>query len=202
MLFSLLERAGNHALTLDPEALHRLAELDGRSIVLNVSQTEISLVLRPDSQGVRLGLNTGEDADVTLTATPSAFLRIASQGLDDTAYSPGELEITGDALLAQRFARILGDLDIDWEELLAERTGDVPARVIGRGISDVLAWAQDTRKTLKQNLKEYIVEETRAVPSRQEVERLLDGVDSLRADAERLELRVQRFQQRAVGPSQ
>jgi ubiquinone biosynthesis protein UbiJ len=123
------------------------------------------------------------------------FARIAAQGLDDVVYTPGELEIQGDALLAQRFARILGGLDIDWEELLAQQTGDIPAHFISRQVGAALSWAQETRQVMKQNMAEYLVEEARIVASSREVDKFLGDVDSLHADVNRLEARLAKIRQ-------
>jgi ubiquinone biosynthesis protein UbiJ len=195
MLLSLLENAGNRVFEIDPDSLERVAELEGRTIALEVRHLGKRFVLRPGRHGISLESGTRVTADVTLIAAPSVFARIAAQGLDDVVYTPGELEIQGDALLAQRFARILGDLDIDWEELLAQQTGDIPARFISRQVGAALSWAQETRQVMKQNMAEYLVEEARIVASSREVDKFLGDVDNLRADINRLEARLVKIRQ-------
>jgi ubiquinone biosynthesis protein UbiJ len=197
MLLSMLERAGNRALAVDPESRDRLAALDGRSIALNVRQIEKTFLLYPGPDGVRVAFGKQDAADVTLSASPSVFARIAAQGLDDGSYTPGELEIQGDALLAQKFAGIMGDLSIDWEELLAQQTGDIPARFISRQFSRMLGWAAETHGVMKQNLSEYLIEEARIAAAPRDVDGFLDDVDELRAGVDRLAARVTNLRQAA-----
>lgn len=197
MLLSLLEQAVNRVLEVDPESLERLAELDGRRIALVVHQIEKTLVLCPGADGIRVEPGPGQDADVTLIASPPVIARIAAQGLKDVSYTPGELEIQGDALLAQKFAHILGGLNIDWEELLSQQTGDIPARFISRQVAQALAWTQETHAVMKQNLSEYLLEEARIIASHEDVDEFLGEVDNLRADVDRLAARLARFRERA-----
>jgi ubiquinone biosynthesis protein UbiJ len=52
----------------------------------------------------------------------------------------------------------------------------------------------DAADTLEQNLTEYLLEESRLLPKRAQVEKFLAAVDTLRADSDRLVQRVQRLQ--------
>ena len=61
---------------------------------------------------------------------------------------------------------------------------------ITRGIGD---WARDTRSTMGSNIREYLQEESRDLPSRYEVERFTQQVDSLRDGVARLEARLNRL---------
>jgi len=56
----------------------------------------------------------------------------------------------------------------------------------------------------EQNLREYLQEEARLLPTRYEAKEFLDAVDALRDDVERLAARVERLRSRAgeVGEAQ
>jgi len=54
-------------------------------------------------------------------------------------------------------------------------------------------WARDARRTLGSNIREYLQEESREVPSRYELERFVKQVGSLRDDVARLEARLKRM---------
>jgi ubiquinone biosynthesis protein UbiJ len=197
MILTLLEQTVNNALLSDPATLDRLTELEGRTIAFQILHLDRTLVLRPGPKGIRIEDGENRDTDVTLIAAPSVFARVATLGLDEATYSPGELEIQGDAILAQRFSAILSKLDIDWEELLAQRTGDIPARFFTRRFGQAASWSRETMQTIKLNISEYLVEEARIAAPRPEVEKFLGDVDDLRADADRLEHKFRRLQQKA-----
>ena len=54
-------------------------------------------------------------------------------------------------------------------------------------------WLQHARLTLEMDLSEYLQEELRLVPTRIEIENLLEDITRLGMDAERLEARLQRL---------
>ena len=114
--------------------------------------------------------------------------------MDNADLEAGELEIEGDAITGQRFAALLNELNIDWEELLSQRIGDVPAHILASGVSKLMAWSKDTHATMKQNMAEYLVEEARLAASRVAVDTYLDQVDELRNDVARLSARVAQLQ--------
>jgi len=54
-------------------------------------------------------------------------------------------------------------------------------------------WARDASTTIGSNIREYLQEESRDVPSRYEVERFASSVNALRDDVARLEARIDRL---------
>ena len=122
-------------------------------------------------------------------------------GLARTGLSavPGEVltrssvKISSDMELGKQFFDVLTSIEVDWEEQLSRYVGDIPAHQIGNIFQELLGWTRRTRTSVKQNLSEYLQEETRIIPTRLEVERFLDDVDAFRSDVDRLEAKVDRL---------
>jgi ubiquinone biosynthesis protein UbiJ len=95
--------------------------------------------------------------------------------------------------LGQKMQRILAGLDLDWEEPLARAFGDPLGHELARAARAAFAWQRAALNTAGLNTAEYLKEELRLLPARYEVEAFLDGVDSLRADLDRLEARIRRL---------
>jgi ubiquinone biosynthesis protein UbiJ len=192
----LLEVGVNRLLRLDPEAAARLAALEGQVVRLEFSDLGAALDVTPSAAGLQLAPAAGAPAAVTLRGTLLGFARLGlSRG---EAIVPGTLEVRGDLELGRRFERALQGLEIDWEELLAARTGDVFAHQALRALRGLGRWARAAAGSLERDLGEYLQEEARLLPTRPEVEAFLAAVDELRADADRLERRVQRLLQGAA----
>lgn len=202
-MLSLLQAVINRLLALDPDTGARLAELDSRVIRLRLrlgdDQEEVALeldVLPTAAGGVRLRVPPGaSQADVTISGNPAVFGRALFGEVHPSASA--SLELRGDVELGKRFEQILKRLDIDWEELAAHAFGDVVARQLGNAARGLRTQAAATAHTLERDLAEYLQEEARLTAPRSRVEAFLRAVDRLRADADRLEKRVERLQEAA-----
>jgi ubiquinone biosynthesis protein UbiJ len=93
----------------------------------------------------------------------------------------------------------LQGLDIDWEEQLAKLAGDTLAHRIGHQARATGRWASRSGEVLTRDLREYLIEEGRLVPSAAEMKGFLDGVDTLRDDVDRLEARIARLHRHTSG---
>ena len=114
--------------------------------------------------------------------------------MDDAELESGELEINGDPIVGQRFARILSQLDIDWEGLLAQRLGETPAVLISGGFGKAKEIAKESKGLFSKHLSNLLTNEMGLVAAKSDIELFLDDVDTLRADADRLQARIQRIQ--------
>ena len=194
LITTTIEEFGNRLLRLDPETLARLGELHGKVIRIEFVGPAKTLYILPSEAGLRLLAAHDAAPDVTLRGEPAVFARLALGGATTRA---GELQISGDLELGQRFQQVLRALDIDWEEHLSRRVGDVLAHQLGRAARGARAWQAQAARTLGMDVSEYLQEESRILPTRGEVEAFLDAVDGLRAGADRLEQRVARLRARA-----
>jgi len=196
-LAALLESALNGYIGLDPEAKERLAPLHGRIVELQVVGLGVRLFLVPGPGGIQVFRDSETPPDCTLKGSPLALAGMASERARADQLFSGSVEITGDTDLGHELGKLIGGLDVDWEEQLSRVTGDVLAHQVGNLVRGSLRWwgmAADT--LLRQDLPEYLQEEVRLVPSRHETEYFLSEVDRLRDDAERLEQRLRRLRSR------
>lgn len=194
VLARLIEGAANRALRLDPDASRRFGELEGKVLLIEVATegAPLRLYVLPGAHGLRLLSEYERPPDVTISGTVTVFLNQFARG---PAVAEA-LTIRGDIELGQRVQRILSRLDPDWEEGLAALIGDVAAHQAGRFARGVRGWARQALAALGADTAEYLQEEAYVAAKRERVERFLRDVDQLRADADRLERRVQRLEAR------
>lgn len=190
-----LEITLNRYLSLDPETQSRLAGMTGKLIAVELRGMGITLYMAPHSGGIQLLREYDGSADAVISGTPVALARVGI-GEERGLLFAGEVEIRGDVTLGQRFESVLRELDIDWEEQLSRLVGDAAAHQIGNLVRDALQWGAKSMDTLGSDLTEYLQEESRQLPQRDEVNKFLAAVDVLRNDVERLEARVKRLQAR------
>lgn len=199
MIIEVLETAGNRLLRFDPETAQKLARLDGSVFKLEVQVLNRVLYFMPGEDGLQIRERWGGDVDITLTGSPIGFMQyfLRQNNADNRAFVDRKLIIEGDVELARDFQRIMGDVDIDFEELLSHYVGDVAAHQVGRGLRKFREWARDVSGSLRLDAREYLEEELRVLAPEWRVTAFVDRADVLRADVERLEKRVQRLLARA-----
>jgi ubiquinone biosynthesis protein UbiJ len=102
----------------------------------------------------------------------------------------------GDAEVAQAFRDLLVALRPDVEEELSRYLGDAMAHTLARGARSTLDFAARSFDTLRRNVAEYLTEESRDVPTRDEVDAYIAEVDRLRSATDRLAARIALVEQR------
>jgi ubiquinone biosynthesis protein UbiJ len=188
-----LEAAVNRYIALDPEGAARLGELQGRVILIELAGFGTRLYVIPGRAELQLYGDYAGKPDCVLQGTPLALARMGvSHRKEDQLFS-GEVRIEGDTHLAHAFGDLLAGLEVDWEEQLSRLVGDTAAHQVGSRVRDIERWGRRTGDILTEDLKEYLQEEARLLPTRYEVQAFLDDVDLLRDDLERLAARVERL---------
>jgi ubiquinone biosynthesis accessory factor UbiJ len=130
-----------------------------------------------------------DQVDLVITATPSALLEMAQSKKAGT-----NIHISGNAALAQTLQQAIHHLDIDWEGLLADQIGDIPARQASKIFGQLKDFAQRLTGTLLSDTADYWVDETQILPAKHEVDSFYKEVTALRYDTDRLEARIKRLE--------
>jgi len=169
--------------------------LDRKSVVVRVRNTALSLSFGFDGQAVRLAGNLPTEPDVVITGSLVTLAKVARGG-GQAELRDGSLEVTGSAAVADAFRELLGYAKPDVEEELSAVLGDSAAFRLGEIARGVRKWAREARATLESNVREYLQEESRELPSRYEVERFRRDLNVLRDDVARAEARLRRLEAR------
>ena len=197
MLIDLLELASNNALQYDDSSRDRLTKLVGKTMTLEIRPPGDLAIQRISVSPLPHGLEFSDqitETDVTLSTTIPALIKIGRDGLEEAELEPGELEINGDPIIGQRFAKILAELDIDWEGLLAEHIGESPAVIISAGLGKAKELAIESKSMFMKYINKLLIDDLELLAEKSEVEPFLDNVDTLRADVGRLQARLDRLQ--------
>ncbi len=192
VFFSLVEKAFNQWLHMDPEAVRKLERLQGKTIAVELSDLQLRICILIDERRIRLLTDEHAAADTSIRTDLATLSRMALQRGGDLGQ--GKMEISGDLDTGHRFKQILDQVDIDWEEQLSHITGDLVAHQTAELARKTLQWSRETASSLGQDLSEYLVEEKKLVPHPYELKEFISEVDRLRDDTERLAARIRRLQ--------
>jgi len=195
-LFTVAEESINAVLRNDPATLQRLGQLEGKIVVIQLTQPDMRFAILPNADGLQLQSKMGLDADCTLTGSPADFLRLLSSPDKAEAMFGHGISVSGSNSLATQLQQILSSSQFDWEGRLSTIVGDLPAH----GLASFFSFKSDQYRTVGnsvlENLQEYLKEESDLLPAREQIEDFLHDVDQLRDDTDRLEARFQQLSDR------
>jgi ubiquinone biosynthesis protein UbiJ len=195
-LTGLLQKAVNAAVSLDPEFPPRLSAFDGKCLRVDVLGVGYTVFIAVAGERLVLSTTAPERVDTVIRGAPLALLRLLTSANPAAAIQGGDVTLAGDVDLGRRFNAVLGELDIDWEELLARRIGDIAAHKLGNLARGFLDWRRHAHTAFAASLGEYLQEEIQHLPARIEVENFMTGVDEAREAADRLDARIGLLSQR------
>lgn len=205
MAYSAMEKIIGTALSMDPVARRRIEALNGKVISLQTHSPELDVLLLINSNGINLfspEADTGDKDEHAISydaSIESPSLELIKQLIksQDPSHLLGdtnsELIISGDTLLVQQCRAIFRELDIDWEESLAHVIGDIAAHQVGRQTRGMLRWAKKSATTLKQDTKEYLQYETKALISEFEYTDFSNDINQLKQAVDNLEIRINKL---------
>jgi ubiquinone biosynthesis protein UbiJ len=186
------ERAVNHVLRSAPLALERLRAHAGRTVAFRIGPMEMALTVQ--STGEVAAAVPGASEDLRVRLSPFLVPRLAAG--EEAAF--GEIEMQGDAQLAQEVSYLARNLRWDFEEDLSKAVGDIAAHRIASAARAFSRWGREAALRLGQNAAEYWTEESPLIASRVKVESFVREVPRLRDAVDRLEKRIERLE--APGP--
>ena len=175
----------NHVLRSAPLALERLRKHAGRTVAFHVGPVVFAFTIQTTGEVAAALPAASRDLDVTIT--PFLLPRLALK--EDAAF--GEMEMKGDAELAQDVLFLARHLTWDAEEDLARVVGDIPAHRIAEAARSFNAWSRDATLRMAQSAAEYWTEEDPVIASRVKVDSFSAEVAALRAAIDGLERRIE-----------
>ena len=189
-----LEISGNRLLALDETALQGCSEMQGYCIAIDITDLDFQLYCHPGNWGLRLSRQApAREVDASISGRLMALVNLSTQD-DKLSTSISErVSFQGNVALAQKVQRIVANLDIDWEEALAQHSGDVLAFQIHQRASKFGQWLSSSADSLLQTSSEYLREEARVSPTLPEYRQFQTQVTDLKNDVARAEQRLQRL---------
>lgn len=188
-LFRPLVAMMNRRIQATTPARKLCAELDGRVFAVRVRDTGLAAYFVVESSQMLLATGVDAEPDVILCGSLLALAGLPGED-GEKLIRDGSVELSGDAVLAQQFRKLLRYGRPDLEEELSHLVGDAAAHNIGNLARGLEGWVRGAGETLSKNVSEYLQEERRTLPGRVEVEAFGEKVVALRDDVARFEARL------------
>lgn len=186
-------RMMNRQIAMKTPARELCEELQGKVVGVRVRNTALAMYFRVESDEIYLSQESATEPDAAITGSLLSLAMIAGQS-GEAAVRDGSLDLSGDAEVARSFQKLIHYGRPDLEEELSAVVGDVAAHGLGDIARQLGHWSRQAGSTLRQNFGEYLQEESRAVPTRFEVDALRERVEVLRDDVARADARLKQLE--------
>ncbi|MDF1756769.1 MAG: SCP2 sterol-binding domain-containing protein [Legionellaceae bacterium] len=189
-----LEKAINHAFSLDESMPDKLCKLHGKVLEIIITPLQVCFFITFENEKVQLLEKYSGRADAIIQSNPIGLIRLSILPASKVrSLFNDKVKLTGDIILGQDVKKLFDELDIDWEGHLAQFTGDVVASQIGSLFREGQAFKQKIVNSVQRNVTEYLQEEQREFPNPEEVEDFFDDVDDLALRTERLSAHIKKL---------
>lgn len=190
LLFTqLLEIAINKLNSLNPEINKILRTHQGKVLLLELTQLSQTCYFFVQNEHLYVYSTFDGHPDTVIRGSLLAFLKqaVLSHSIEK------DLIIEGDVEFAQDIRCLLQNLGIDWEEWISYITGDIVAHHLGVTIKKLKKTSSTWLQRFSQDTLEYLQEEKKLLPVREEIEDFYEEISILRNDVARLEALLARF---------
>ncbi len=182
-LMSIAEPLLNKALRYDHYAGKKIADLEGKSLSVVLTDISVSINVGVYNGVVRLSNNI-DVFDCYVKTELSQLKKLADAAQITSMIKQDLLEIEGELRVAQQFSALFMDNDIDWEEWLSRYLGDA---LTHRLVSKSKKITNDSRRKLNDleyTVHSALVDELKVVPANIEISQFSNHVDQVAARTE------------------
>lgn len=186
-----LEKLINTALRYDPGTRNALGTLSGQVLAISLTAPSLTVYLTAREPGISLMGQWEGEVHTQLRGSLPALINLARS--QRTSFADSGVEVIGNTALLIELQRLLNNLDIDWEEALSELLGDIAGHQGATIIRGGVNYLRERSTSIQRLVSEFLTEELKSSPSRNELDAFYQDVDELRLQAERLEAKVQHY---------
>lgn len=191
-----VETGLNRVLRLDGTALPRLQGLAGKVIAVRCQSPALEIFILPGGDGLQLAAQWQAPADCSLSAPAASLASLALSRDKSAVLHRPEVSLDGDSAALLELAGILQDLELDWEYELSRWLGPLASTLLAGHLRSWVSWAAEGASSLRQDLADYLSEESRSLVGQREADVRFAELDRLKLALDRLEARIERLANR------
>ena len=194
-----LEKIINQALTMNLNRQKTPASLDNKTLIVSLQELGFPLCFTYQNNNVlmRSGEITADDNHCVINTSFASLKLLKEEQQLTKLIKEDKLDIDGNIKIAQQFAAIAEQLDIDWQGELEKHIGDVATYKLSSLFSTIKSKLDFAREQIQADASEYIVHEKRLVVTASQVNNFnlsvintADRVDELAARIDQLTQKI------------
>ena len=190
---SAIEHGINLALQQDTPSQQRLSKLAGQQVILYVEDFSLILQVHLLEQGVMLhkpdhlaDIELDPKLDTLVQGSSSAYRKL----LEGDGFFDGDLRIQGNAQALMTLHKVMENFELDWEGLLADHIGDLPAATLARLLRVQWSWSKELATQARIQLVQHLQSDSQLLPSKIEVDAFVDQLENFGTQLDRFEAKL------------
>lgn len=183
------EKMLNATLRYDPATRLGFAPLEGKILAVHITAPVLTVFVMPMDNELRLMGNWDGDVDTCISGSLLALAQLSRTEIHNLKHSG--VTVMGDLSLLADWQRLVKNLDIDWEEMLSQFTGDLIGHQTAQLIRAQVGWVSERASSARRLTSEFLTEELKALPAKPELDDFYQQVDDLRLAVDRAAARVE-----------
>ena len=176
-VYASLELLINKALSLNTNNIN-LDKLAQKTLTILLAELKFPISISVDNNKILVS-GLIERADCTIETSIKTLQALKAEQQLTELIKQGKLDLTGDIKVAQQFASLAENLNIDWQSELANHIGDVPTHKLMQLSKKISNKIQFAAKQIQADASEYLVHEKRLVVTRSQIEEFNQQVNQV-----------------------
>ena len=197
LLAGMLEGSLEKVLALDPASAQRLLRLQGKCLQLDLEGLDITLFITFESGNLHVGLDSEQEPDTVISASPVALFGMAAPGESSDWGMPGSrVNISGDANLARDIERVFSRLEPDWQRPFSALFGDTMGYQVASGLRQGADAARKAAEDSARMAGDWLRDDSDLLIKPQQLRDFSRAVDDLSDATDRLQARLELIRER------
>ncbi|WP_413700213.1 SCP2 domain-containing protein [Psychromonas sp. KJ10-10] len=190
LVCGLLETGVNKLHQLDSTAQQKRKTLDGTIIGIAFKEIKAPFYFVVSQQQIDILSHFEGQADCFIRLSLFTLFELQDSSQLTGLIKSGQLEVDGDIKIVQKFALLLTEMDIDWEEHLSHKVGDLIAHKLVYHAKQCQTQLSKQNVLMKRQLAEIVTEELKLAPGPLEVAYFCEQVNDIEKQVMALEKRL------------
>lgn len=185
---SVVELIINRALSLSSKPI-TLSVMENKTLTLELAELNFPLSITVSNNALLVN-GTNSTSDCTLISSIATLRQLKAKQQLTELIKQEQLDIQGDIKVAQQFARIAEELNIDWSTEIAKHIGDVPTHKLEQLSQKAKNSLSRLFESLEADVGEFLVHEKRLAVTNSEINRFNQGVEQVNEQLSHVESRL------------
>ena len=202
ILHAIAENIINPLILLDHNSLKRLDKLKGQRLIVYLDELswplelafEGSITIHQSSLNWQQASQQNADDECRLKLSLSTLSELKDSRQITRLIREHKLDLEGDMHIAQRVSALFQELNIDWEDVLAQKIGDIAAHQFVKTAKQTKVTVNKQFNMFSETLAAALIDEKKLAAHKLQVMHYGDQVTEIRDAVERLNARVQQLE--------